>query len=136
MSRYGIYIPEINTFYNTVKEASNDTYISCKCINAISQYAGTIKGYTLIRVSPGIAYHHFKGNNYIIKCLANDSASENLLVVYENCKTKDVWARSIHNFFEVLDDKKYPDANQLRRFEPVTKTIVSTINIQPKEATS
>lgn len=118
--KYKIYIPELSTLCDTVRECSEVTGLSPKCIRAVSKFSGTVSGYTLLRLTIGGTYHHFKGTNYIVICIAKDTESDKLThtVVYEKPNSNEIWIRPLSNFFEVLDRKKYPDASQTRRFEP------------------
>lgn len=62
-------------------------------------------------------YKHFKGNVYQILELAQHTESADVLVVYKNVETDVVWARPLEMFDSLVDKDKYPEVEQLYRFE-------------------
>ena len=73
-------------------------------------------------IKVGETYRHFSGNYYRVICLAIDTTSENHdeVVVYESLnKTHTVFTRPVKLFNELVDKKKYPEAMQEYKFEPV-----------------
>ena len=62
-------------------------------------------------------YHHFKGNDYRVLCIATDSTNLNKVVVYKSLKDGEVWVRPYEEFNSLVDKTKYPDVKQKSRFE-------------------
>ena len=62
-------------------------------------------------------YHHFKGHDYRIICLAKDSDTLEEVVVYQNVLTNEVWVRKKDEFLSLVDKEKYPHVKQKYRFE-------------------
>ena len=73
----------------------------------------------------GKVYRHFKGKEYKVICIANDSETENedgprQLVVYEALYGKHlIWVRQYDLFASKVDKEKYPESLQEYRFELV-----------------
>lgn len=71
----------------------------------------------------GRVYRHFKGKEYKVICIANDSEIENedgprQLVVYEALYGKHlIWVRPYDLFASKVDKEKYPESLQEYRFE-------------------
>lgn len=71
----------------------------------------------------GQTYRHFKGGLYQIISLARHTESDEILVVYkclyrqEYEKSGLVYARPIGMFLSKVDTDKYPDCQQIYRFE-------------------
>ncbi|MCI6810876.1 MAG: DUF1653 domain-containing protein [Lachnospiraceae bacterium] len=69
-------------------------------------------------------YRHFKGNLYKIVTLARDSETEEEVVVYQALYGDySIYVRSLAQFTERLDKKRYPGAQQKYRFEPAEQLI-------------
>lgn len=52
-------------------------------------------------VSVGATYRHFKGNEYIVLCLARDSETLEDVVVYRDCGDESkIWVRPLSMFLE------------------------------------
>lgn len=67
---------------------------------------------------PQEMYRHFKGNLYQIRCLAKNSETRELMVVYQAMYgTFEIFVRPLSMFMEEVDREKYPDARQRYRFE-------------------
>lgn len=66
----------------------------------------------------GEVYHHFKGNDYVVRgiALSSDDADQRY-VVYEDLETQKLWVRRYEEFVEELPISKYPDVKQKFRFE-------------------
>lgn len=60
-------------------------------------------------------FKHFKGSLHKIIAVAKHSETLEDLVIYTH--GDDVWARPIDMFFETVDKNKYPDIEQVYRFE-------------------
>ena len=70
------------------------------------------------RMKPGDVVCHFKGNRYQILYFAKDSETQENVVVYRALYVeKGVWVRTMAMFFSPVDRAKYPDVNQVYRFE-------------------
>lgn len=78
---------------------------------------GALTKYEAPQVRPGQFYKHFKGTKYRIVYVAKSAENGELVVVYQNLDDLTIWVRELEEFTDVLDIDKYPDANQIRRFE-------------------
>ena len=73
----------------------------------------------------GKKYRHFKGKEYIVLDIVYDSESNNddeykKVVVYQALYgDKLKWARAYDMFNSEVDHQKYPDVEQLYRFEEI-----------------
>lgn len=65
----------------------------------------------------GDIYRHFKGNHYQVICTAYHSETKEALVVYKNIVTNNICARPVEMFLSPVDKDKYPDVEQVYRFE-------------------
>lgn len=73
-----------------------------------------------MEVIVGEVYHHFKGNDYVVRGIASSSDDPNQqYVVYEDLETQKLWVRRYEEFVEELPISKYPDVEQKFRFELV-----------------
>ncbi len=63
-------------------------------------------------------YKHFKGNYYLVLGLAKDSETGEDVVIYrqlyDDCS---LFVRPLKMFLEKVDKEKYPDVEQIYRFE-------------------
>lgn len=67
---------------------------------------------------PQEMYRHFKGNLYQIRCLARNSETRELMVVYQAMyDTFEIYVRPLSMFMEEVDHDKYPEIRQKYRFE-------------------
>ena len=70
----------------------------------------------------GERFRHFKGNMYIVLCIAHHTETDEKFVIYRrlddpNCET--YCARPLDMFLSPVDKEKYPDAPQNYRFERI-----------------
>jgi len=66
----------------------------------------------------GKTYKHFKGNEYKVLLIANDTESDKEIVIYEETKgIHKLWAREYDMFNSLVDKDKYPNEKQVYRFE-------------------
>jgi len=78
-------------------------------------------------IKVGTKYRHFKGNLYEVIAIAYDSESNNdeelhKLVVYRALYDDGkIWVRDYDMFNSYVDKEKYPDVNQMYRFEEVVE---------------
>lgn len=71
-------------------------------------------------IKPHERYHHFKGHDYEIVCLAKDSETTKEMVVYKALYGNgDIWVRPLSMFLSKVDKVKYPDVEQEYRFEKI-----------------
>lgn len=76
-------------------------------------------------VEIGKRYRHFKGKTYIVLHVALDSETNNdenprKLVVYQaEYGDKLIWVRDYDMFLSKVDRKKYPEVEQIYRFERI-----------------
>ena len=68
-------------------------------------------------IEKGKQYKHFKGDIITVLELAKDSETLEELVVYEH--NNEVWVRSLDMFLSTVDKEKYPNVEQVYRFEEV-----------------
>lgn len=63
-------------------------------------------------------YRHFKGDYYIVVCIAKHSETEEEMVVYRQLYgAGELWVRPMSLFISEVDHEKYPDVKQKYRFE-------------------
>lgn len=67
----------------------------------------------------GDLYHHFKGHDYKVLCIAKNSESLEDMVVYENIISHEIWCRPYKMFNGLVDANKYPKVRQKYRFEKI-----------------
>lgn len=73
----------------------------------------------------GKKYKHFKGKEYIVIDIVNDSESNNekeykKVVIYQALYGDHLkWARPYDMFNSEVDHEKYPDIKQIYRFEEI-----------------
>ena len=73
-------------------------------------------------ISNGKKYRHFKGNEYVVVCVARDTEDKNIreMVVYQDLQdVNKIWVRPLSMFQEKVDKVKYPDVEQTYRFEEI-----------------
>ena len=62
-------------------------------------------------------YKHFKGKMMKVLYIAKHSETLEDLVVYKDLDDESIWARPYNMFLEKVDKEKYPDVDQVYRFE-------------------
>ena len=68
----------------------------------------------------GKRYRHFKGNVYVVLNIAVHSETSELRVIYCSESNPDyVWDRNLEMFLSPVDKEKYPEVEQVLRFEPL-----------------
>lgn len=67
------------------------------------------------RPKVGQTYRHFKGNIITILEIAKHTETLEEMVVYKH--DEEVWVRPLEMFLEKVDKEKYPDVEQVYRFE-------------------
>ena len=66
----------------------------------------------------GRVYRHFKGDFYLVEAVANDSETGEPFVVYRKLYGDgSLWLRPKDMFLSLVDREKYPDCQQIYRFE-------------------
>lgn len=66
----------------------------------------------------GFRYRHFKGGVYLVTDIAVHSETEEPIVIYKNFNNPNlVWCRPLSMFMSEVDHEKYPEVEQLMRFE-------------------
>ena len=73
-------------------------------------------------VKIGAIYKHFKGNIYIVLCIAKDSETLEEKVVYNHVDNNEIWVRDKKEFLSEVDHNKYPNIEQKYRFELIEKS--------------
>lgn len=76
----------------------------------------------------GEIYLHFKKKLYQVLELAEDADDGTVLVIYQALYGQyRIFARPISNFIDEVDHSKYPEVNQMYRFQLVDRTSLDTI---------
>ena len=70
-------------------------------------------------IEVGKKYKHFKGHIYVVIAIGKDADDLSDVVVYQNVETNEVWVRKLDEFASLVDKDKYPEVDQLYRFEEV-----------------
>ncbi len=70
-----------------------------------------------MEVIVGKTYRHFKGTLYKVIAIANHTETLEKLVIYTH--DDKIWARPYEMFISKVDKEKYPEVNQVYRFELV-----------------
>lgn len=68
-------------------------------------------------ITKGKQYRHFKGDIVKVICLAKDSETLKEQVVYEH--NNQIWVRDKEMFLSKVDKEKYPNIEQVYRFEEI-----------------
>lgn len=69
-------------------------------------------------VKVGKIYQHFKGNQYLVLCIALHTETNEKMVIYQDIHDKEkIYARPYEMFISKVDKGKYPDVKQEYRFE-------------------
>ena len=72
------------------------------------------------RIIPGKQYRHFKGNLYTVLNIASHTETGEKLVIYRaDYGEYKIYARPYDMFSSEVDRDKYPDVEQVYRFEMV-----------------
>lgn len=77
-------------------------------------------------IAAGKIYRHFKGNYYQVMCLALDTETQQMMVIYQRLDVdkdadadKFICCRPLSMFASEVDHEKYPTATQKWRFQRV-----------------
>ena len=73
------------------------------------------------KIKIGGIYKHFKGHVYEVIGIAKDSDTLKEKIVYKNVETGELWLRDEDEFLSKVDKNKYPDIEQIYRFELIEK---------------
>lgn len=69
-------------------------------------------------IMPGKVYRHFKGNRYLVLCIAMHTETLEDMVVYQDVTDNSkIYARPYDMFNSFVDKVKYPNVQQTYRFE-------------------
>ncbi len=68
-------------------------------------------------IKVGSIYKHFKGTYHKVLCIAKDSETLQEKVVYNHLDTGEIWVRDKLEFLSQVDREKYPNVEQIYRFE-------------------
>lgn len=71
------------------------------------------------QIEVGKSYRHFKGHIVKVICVAEHTETEEVLVIYKHQDSDRIWARPYDMFNSLVDKEKYPNVDQLYRFESV-----------------
>lgn len=71
----------------------------------------------------GHKFHHFKGCDYVVDNVVLDAHTLKLKIIYHNLHDAElVWSRDLDDFLSPVDRNKYPDVDQLFRFESIDES--------------
>lgn len=70
-------------------------------------------------IKVGKKYKHFKNKLYEVIAIAYDSEDERKLIVYRSLYDDKIWVRDYDMFNSLVDKEKYPDVEQIYRFEEI-----------------
>lgn len=82
-------------------------------------------------VVQGKKYRHFKGNRYVVLCIARDVEDKERreMVVYQDLhEANKIWVRPLFMFKEKVDKVKYPHVGQIYRFDEIEDEVF-TVNL-------
>lgn len=69
------------------------------------------------KIKIGSIYKHFKGNLYKVLTIAQNTETEEKMVIYVDVYSGKTWARPYDMFNSLVDKEKYPEVAQKYRFE-------------------
>ena len=81
------------------------------------------------KIKVGSIYKHFKGNLYQVLAIAQNTETEEQVVVYVDIKNDKTWVRPYDMFNSLVDKEKYPDLIQKYRFEEQNIEIKKEIDV-------
>ena len=69
-------------------------------------------------IQPGKVYRHFKGNRYLVLCIAMHTETQEDMVIYQDVSDHSkIYARPLEMFASKVEKDKYPKVTQTYRFE-------------------
>ena len=69
-------------------------------------------------IKTGKTYRHFKGNRYLVLCIAMHTETNEDMVIYQDISdASKIYARPLDMFQSKVEKDKYPDVTQIYRFE-------------------
>ena len=71
------------------------------------------------KIKIGQKYKHFKGMEVLVIAIAKDSETLEDMVVYKHLDKDEYWVRNYDMFNSLVDKEKYPNIEQIYRFEEI-----------------
>ena len=71
------------------------------------------------KIKIGQKYKHFKGMEVLVIAIAKDRETLEDMVVYKHLDKDEYWVRNYDMFNSLVDKEKYPNIEQIYRFEEI-----------------